>query len=326
MSSSTRLARRGVLGAALALPFAAPALAAYPDRPIRMLVGFPAGTAPDMVARLLADGLRDAAPAGVVVENRPGAGGQIAAQEVARAPSDGYTLLFAEVGQLAMGPSTYVRLPYDPARDFVAVAQAVTSDFAFVVPASVPASDLAGYVAWARARPQTFMGTFGAGSPGHFGAVLFGNANGLNVEAVHFRSAGDGMTALLNGDIQGMFGSIALVTPHVQAGRIKALATTGTRRNALLPNVATFAELGRPDMTLEAWFGVVAPAQTPAAALAVLEPAVIRALSAPALQARLVEAGFTPAVNGRAAFATLIADDTRRWAEIVRRTGFRALE
>jgi tripartite-type tricarboxylate transporter receptor subunit TctC len=143
---TARLGRRAVLAGGLALPFAGAALA-FPDRPVRLVLGFPGGTGPDVVARLLAGGLREAWPAGVLVDNRPGAAGQIAAQEVARVAPDGYTLLFGEVGQLAMAPSTYARLPYDPARDFAAVAEVAAIEFAFVVPASVPATDMAGYIA-----------------------------------------------------------------------------------------------------------------------------------------------------------------------------------
>jgi tripartite-type tricarboxylate transporter receptor subunit TctC len=317
--------RRLLLGGAAALAAARPALA-FPDRPVRLLVGFPAGTGPDLVARLAADALREAWPGGMVVENRPGAAGQIAAQEVARAAPDGTTLLFSEVGQLSMAPSTYARLPYDPARDFAPIARLVTSDFAFVVPASIPVEDFAGYLAWARGRPQLFMGTFGAGTLGHFGAVLLGAGNNLSVESVHFRATGEGMTAILNGDLQGMFGSVALVAPHVRAGRLKALGTTGPRRAGLLPDVPTFAEQNRPALSFEAWFGIVAPAATPQPAIATLEAAIMRALSSQAAQTRLVEAGFTPAVMDRAGFGTVIAADRARWAEVVRSTGFRAIE
>lgn len=320
---SSWLSRRGLVAGLLAMPMAA--RAQLPDRPVRMLVGFPAGTAPDVVARLLADAMKESLPSGVVVDNRAGAGGQIAAQEVARAAPDGTTLLFAEVGQLAMAPSTYARLPYNPARDFVPVAQVVTSDFAFVIPAAVPASDMESYIAWARGR-QIFMGTFGAGSPNHFGAMMLAGQNGLNVEAVHFRATGEGITALLNGNLQGMFGSVALLAPHIQAGRVKALGTTGVTRSPMLPQIATFGEQGRPGLVFEAWFGVVAPTGVPEPAMVALEAAVLRALSKPEVLARLREASFKPVPNGRVAFGNLIRDDTARWAEIVRQTGFRAIE
>ena len=178
MTQPTR--RAALLGAAL-LPLAARgAEAAIGDRPLRLVLGFPPGSGPDLVARLLAEGLREALPAGVVVDNKPGAAGAIAAQEVARSTvTDGSVLLLGEVGQLAMAPSTYARLPYDPARDFAPVAEVAAVDFAFVVPAAVPARTLAEYLDWGRAQPAVFLGTFGAGTPGHFGAAILAAQAGL---------------------------------------------------------------------------------------------------------------------------------------------------
>jgi tripartite-type tricarboxylate transporter receptor subunit TctC len=225
-----------------------------------------------------------------------------------------------------MAPSTYARLPYDPARDFAAIAEVASIDFAFVAPASVPAADLAGYVAWAKARGPVFMGTFGAGTPGHFGAAILAREAGLNAEPAHFRSTGEAMTAALGGDVQGMFGSVALVAPHVRSGKLKAFATTGPARSALLPEVPTTTELGLPSLAFTAWFGLVAPAATPAPVQAELESAVLRALAAAPLRAKMQEAGFRVAGNGRAAFAALMREETARWAEVVRSTGFKAIE
>lgn len=315
------LQRRGLLATTLALP-----ALAFPERPVRIVLGFPAGTGPDLVARILAEALRDAWPAGAVVDNRPGAAGHTAAQEVARAAPDGHTLLLGEIGQLAMAPSTYARLIYDPARDFSPIAEVAAIEFALVVPAGLPVDDLPGFIAMARGRPQTFMATFGAGTPGHFGAAILAGAAGFPMEAVHFRSTGEAMTAVLNGQVQGMFGTTALVGPHVAAGRVKALMTTGAARAALLPAVPTAAELGMPRLGFEAWFGLVAPAAVPEAQAAALEAAVLRALAIPAVRTRLTEAGFRVAAQGRAAFGGLIRQETTRWAEVVRETGFRALD
>jgi len=319
------ISRRAALGAAL-LPFTR-ARGALPDRPLRIVLGFAAGSGPDVLARLLADGLKEALPAGVVVDNRPGAGGLIAAAEVAKAaPADGTTLLLGEVGQLAMAPSTYARLAYDPAKDFAAVAEAASVDFCFVVPESVPANDLAGYLAWAKAQPRLNMGTFGAGTPGHFGAAMLAQAGGLAMEAVHFRATGDAMTAILTGAVQGMFGSMAVVLPQVRAGKLKALAVTGPARAPVLPQVPTMAEQGHPGLGFSAWFGLVAPAASPVPVLAALEAALLRTLASPALAGRLVEAGFRPSPQGAAGFARLMRGETARWAEVVRSTGFRAIE
>ncbi len=317
--------RRALLAGAAALPF--PALAALPERPLRILLGFPAGTGPDLLGRLLAEGMREAWPAGIVVDNKPGAGGLIAAQEVAKtAPPDGSTLLLGEVAQLAMAPSTYARIPYDPARDFSAVAELASVDFALVVPPGLPAADLDGYLAWGKGQPALYMGTFGARSPGHFAAAMLGQAAGLTVEAVHFRATADAVAAVLNGNVQGMFGSIAAVAPHVQAGRMKALAVTGPERSPLLPEVRTMAELGRPGLAVSAWFGLVAPVAVPAGIVGEIEAAVLRAMAAPGLLARLREAGFRPSVAGRAEFDALMRAERGRWAEVVRATGFRAIE
>jgi len=318
--------RRTLLAGALAAPaFITPAWA-FRDRPVRVVLGFPAGTGPDLVARLLADALRDAWPAGAVVDNRPGAAGHTAAQEVARAAPDGHTLLLGEIGQLAMAPATYARLIYDPARDFAPIAEIAAIEFAFVVPASLSVDDMAGFIAAARARPQTFLATFGAGTPGHFGAAMLAAAAGFPAEAVHFRSTGEAMTAVLSGQVQGMFGTTALVAPHVAAGRVKALMTTGAARAAQLPAIPTAAELGFPRLGFEAWFGLVAPAAVPEAIQAALEAAVLGALAAPAVRARLQEAGFRVAAQGRTAFGSLLREETARWAAVVRETGFRALE
>lgn len=319
------LRRRALLASTLAIPLATPALA-FPERPVRLVIGFPAGTGPDVVARILAEALREGWPGGAVVDNRPGAAGHTAAQEVARAPADGHTLLFGEVGQLAMAPSTFARLSYDPARDFVPVAEVAAIPFAFVVPASVPANDLPGFLAWARAQQQVFLATFGAGTPGHFGATMLAGGAGFPMEAVHFRSTGEAMTAVLNGQVQGMFGTTVLVSPHVAAGRVKALMTTGTERPALLPNTPTAGELNLPRLAFEAWFGLVAPAATPEPAQVALEGAVLRALANPAVQQRLRDAGFRVAAQGRTAFGAHIRAETVRWAGIVRETGFRAIE
>lgn len=319
------IGRRTALAAGLFLPAAA--RAALPDRPLRLVLGFPPGSGPDVAGRILAEGLRASVPAGVAVDNKPGAAGAIAAQEVARAtPADGTVLLFGEVGQLAMAPSTYARLLYDPASDFAPVAQVVAADFAFVVPSSVPADSLAEYVAWAKAQRQVFMGTFGAGTPGHFGAAILAAEAGLAIEAVHFRATGDAMTAILNGNVQGMFGTVALLAPHVRTGKLKALAVTGPARAPLLPDVPTTVELGHPSLAFDAWFGLVAPAATPTASLALLEEAVLRALSAPALRGKMEEAGFRVAPKGREAFSAHMRAETARWAEVVKQTGFRAIE
>lgn len=320
-----RLGRRSLLAGAALLPL--PARAALPDRPLRIVVGFAAGTGPDLLARLLADALKDVLPAGAIVDNRAGAGGITAALEVARsARPDGTTVMLGGVGPLAMAPSIFARLAYDPARDFAPLAFLAALDFAFVIPNALPVEDFAGYLRWGRAQSQLPMGTFGAGTPGHFGAAILGIKAGMPVEPVHFRTPGEAMAALLNASTQGLFGTIALVAPQVQARQLRALAVTSPARSALMPDVPTMQELGQPDLTFNSWFGLVAPVATPQPVLAALEAAVLRVMATPEMAARLQERGFRPAVTGRAGFEALMRQETARWAEVARVTQFRALD
>ncbi|WP_376100223.1 Bug family tripartite tricarboxylate transporter substrate binding protein [Roseomonas sp. CCTCC AB2023176] len=166
----------------------------------------------------------------------------------------------------------------------------------------------------------------GAGTPSHFGASLLSLGAGLPVEPVHFRAQGDATTAILNGDVQGMFGTVSSVAPLVRSGGLRALLVTSPARSPLLPEVPTAAEVGQPILAFEAWFGLVAPVATPAAVLATLEAAALRALAAPATRARMEAAGFRVAANGRETFGARMTAERARWAEVVRATGFRAIE
>lgn len=210
-SKSRRTAVASTLAAVLATGLApwtvVGAQPAFPSKPVRLLVGFPAGTGPDIVARLLAQKLSEQwGNLGVVVDNKPGAGGLIAASEAARAVPDGYTLMLGETGQLSIAPNTYQRLPYDPQKDFVPVSQVVTSDFVLLVnPQKVPARNVPDFVAWARQRKELFIATFGAGTPGHFGAFMFGNAVQLKPEPVHYKNTNDALGGLFSGDVQAVF-------------------------------------------------------------------------------------------------------------------------
>lgn len=323
-----KLNRRLALCAAALIPFAAPAQAqTYPDKPLRIIVGFPAGTGPDIVARLLAQKLSEGwGNLGVVVDNKPGAAGLIAASEAARAAPDGYTLLLAETGMLSIAPSTYNKLPYDPAKDFTPVSQVVTADFVLVTsPQKVPAKDLKGFIDWTRQQSKgLFMGTFGAGTLGHFGAYRFGDAVGMKPEPVHYRNTGDAMTGIIGGDVAGAFASIGLAAPSIKGGKLTALASTGAQRSPLLPELPTFKELGHPDLTFSAWFGIVVPAKTPADIVTKLNADIVRAMKSPDGRKRMEEAGFSATGTSQQAFADTIASDRQAWGKVVAATGFKA--
>ncbi|MFP5477690.1 MAG: Bug family tripartite tricarboxylate transporter substrate binding protein [Gammaproteobacteria bacterium] len=299
---------------------------AYPSRPVRLIVGFPAGTGPDIVARLLAQKLSEGwNGVGVVVDNKPGAGGTIAASEAARAQPDGYTIMLGETGQLSIAPSSYTKLPYDPKKDFAPVSQVVTSNFMLVVnPQKVPARDVKQFVDWSRQQKGLFMGTFGAGTPGHFGAYIFGDAIGVKPEAVHYRNTGDALAGLMSGDVAGAFASVGLAAPNVKAGKLVALAASGDTRAALLPDVPTFKEQGFGQVVFQSWFGIVAPSRTPPEVLAKLEADIRRAMQSADGKQRMEDAGFGVTGTTAKEFGNIIAADTVTWGKAVQATGFKA--
>ncbi len=326
----TPTTRRAVLAAAALLACAAApvvqAQAAYPARPVRIIVGFPAGTGPDIVARLLAQKLSEGwGNLGVIVDNKPGAGGLIAASEAARATPDGYTLMLGETGQLSIAPSSYTKLPYNPATDFAPVSQVVSADFALLVnPQKVPAKNVKEFVSWTQQQKGLFMATFGAGTPGHFGAFMFGEAVKLKPEAVHYKSTADALGGLFSGDVQGVFASVGLAAPNVKAGKLVALGTTGATRAAALPDVPTIKEQGYPTLEFSSWFGIVAPAKTPNDILVKLSADIQAAMKAPDAKAKMEEAGFRVTGTDRETFARIIAADTITWGKAVAATGFKA--
>lgn len=300
--------------------------ASFPSKPVRIIVGFPAGTGPDIVARLLAQKLSEGwGNLGVIVDNKPGAGGLIAASEAARAAPDGYTLMLGETGQLSIAPSSYNKLPYDPAKDFVAVSQVVTSDFVLLVnPQKVPARNVKEFVDWTRQQKGLFLATFGAGTPGHFGAYMFGDAVKLKPEPVHYKNTSDALGGLFSGDVQGVFASVGLAAPNVKAGKLAALGTTGATRTNTLPDVPTIKEQGYANLEFSSWFGIVAPARTPPDIIARLNADIVRAVQSPEGRSKMEEAGFRVTGTSQQEFARTIAADTLTWGKAVAATGFKA--
>ncbi len=297
----------------------------YPNKPIRLIVGFPAGTAPDLVARVLGQKLQETAQFNVVVDNKPGAGGLIAAQEAARAAPDGYTLMLGEVGQLAIATSSYTKLPYDVQRDFLPISLVVTADFVLLTnPEKNPSKTAREFAIWAKAQPKFFMATFGAGTPGHFGAYMFGEAAGVVAEPVHYKSTGDAVAALLSGDVPAVFASVALALPNVKAGKMRALAVSSGSRSPSFSDVPTLAEAGFANLEFSSWFGVVAPAKTPVDVLDKLNAAVLKVVGNPETKTKLQDMGFKVTGSSRDEFAKVIKDDTARWGKAVAATGFKA--
>jgi tripartite-type tricarboxylate transporter receptor subunit TctC len=333
VAGTSKLLRRLTLTAAVAatlLPWtgtqAQPA-AGYPNKSVRIIVGFPAGTGPDIVARLLAQKLSEGwGNMGVIVDNKPGAGGLIAASEAARAPADGYTLMLGETGQLSIAPNSYSKLPYDPVRDFAPVSQVVSSDFVLLVnPQKVPSKNVKEFVEWSGKQPNgLFLATFGAGTPGHFGAFMFGDAVKIKPEAVHYKSTSDALGGIFGGDVQGVFASVGLAAPNVKAGKLLALGSTGATRTNALPEVPTMKEQGYSSLEFSSWFGIVAPAKTPVDILNKLSADIQKAVKSPDGKTKLEEAGFRVTGTGRDEFARIISADTVTWGKAVAATGFKA--
>lgn len=321
--------RRRLLAGLAALsagPLFAPAARAqgWPERQVRLVVGFPPGAAPDVAARAIGQKLAELLKQPVVIDNRAGAGGQIAAQAVAKSAPDGYTLLLGELGSIAVAPAAFAKLSYDPSRELMGIGEVVRADFVLVVPAGAPARSVAEFVTAARAQKDKLnFATFGAGTPGHFGAEMFAEMAGFKVEPVHYRATGDAVTAIAAGDVQGAFVSTALAVAQVKGGKLRALATTAPQRSPLLPELPTFSEAGYPKADFSAWFAILAPAGTPAAVADALSRQLVAALQAPDLRQKLVEAGFSVVGSGRADTERLLKAETARWAGIVKASGFR---
>ncbi len=300
---------------------------AFPDRTLRLIVGFPPGTGPDVVARLLGAKLAEVLKQQVVVDNRAGAGGQIGAQAVAKSPADGYSLLLGEVGSIAIAASAFSKLPYDPAKELAGISEVVRADFVLVVPVQSAAQNVADFVRLARAKSEkgdrVNMATFGAGTPGHFGAEMLGDLAGFKVEPIHYRATGDAVTAVVAGDVAGAFVSTGLAAAQVKGGKMRALATTAPVRSALLPDVPTCAEQGFPKLDFSSWFAVFAPAGTPAGVLDALNKAVVASIQDPVVKGKLLESGFTVLGTPRADTERMLRAEAQRWAAVVKATGFK---
>ena len=296
----------------------------FPDKPIRLNVGFPAGTAPDLLARVVGQQLGDVLKQSVIVDNKPGAGAQIATQLVAKSAPDGYNLLIAEAGSVSIAPAAFSNLPYNPSKELVGVAELAWADFVLVVPQNSPYKTLRELVAANKGNTNALnFGTFGAGSPGHFLAVEFGSQSKLKVEPVHYRSTGDAVSAIISGDVTGAWVSTALASAQIKGGKVRGLAITGKARSTLIPEVPTTAEAGMPKLNYSSWLGVLAPVGTPDAVLDVLSKGFVQAVQNPEVKQKLVDAGLTVTGLGRVETNNMLKSEALRWGSIVKASGFK---
>ena len=294
----------------------------FAGKSIRLVVPFPAGGPTDIVARPLAQLLGEALGASVIIDNRGGAGGSVGADAVAKAAPDGLTLLMATVGTHAINPSLYKKLAYDPVRDFTPVALVAAAPVAVVVHPSLQVDSIASLVALAKRSPgKLAYGTAGNGTPGHLTGVMFRGATGIDIQHVPYKGSAPAVTDLLGGQIQMMFDPLQSVLPHVQSGKLRALAVSGAARSGVLPQVPTVAESGTPGFESTAWWGVYAPANLPAPLLMQLAGEIEKIAQGAAMRDRLGPLGVAPRALTGTAFAEFQKAEAAKWGKAVRDSG-----
>lgn len=319
--------RRAVLGLLGSLPLALPGAAAaqnYPNRPIRLIVPYPAGGPTDVVARIVANGLSAKLKQSVVVENRPGgAAGTVGGRIVVSADPDGYTLLVSQVGSLTIAPSLY-KLDYDTLRDLVPIAIVAVSPEILTVNPAVPANSLAEFVAYAKANPGKLnFGSPGTGTLPHIIGEQLQLATGAKIMHVPYRGAAPAVTDLLAGRVQLMIDSTSVLLTHIVSGKLRGLAITSERRIPQLPNLPTFAEAGYPQLTESLWTGLLAPAGTPVAIVTTLSAAIEEVLKTPEVREAYARLEVETQTMTPDQFKTFMAAETKKWAQVVSAAGLK---
>jgi tripartite-type tricarboxylate transporter receptor subunit TctC len=314
-----------LLGALLLLG-AAPACAqTWPSKLVRVVVPFPPGSTPDIVARLVTQGLAELFGQSFVIDNRSGAGGNIGTDAVAKAKPDGYTLLIGSNGPIAVNKALYETLPYDPERDLAPITLLVRAPQIFVVNAKLPIADFAGFVGYAKAHPGAMSyGSVGSGSASHLSMEELKFRAGLDLVHVPYRGFPAVIGDLVAGQIQASSAIAASVLPYMEDGRLRALAITTLHRASLAPTVPTIAELGYPELEAYAWQGLLAPTGTPPEIIDRLHTETVKLLRQPALHDALVRQGYEVIGDTPAEFATFIRAETAKWTAVIQRTGARA--
>jgi tripartite-type tricarboxylate transporter receptor subunit TctC len=314
--------------AALLIPSTKAAIAQGFAKPVRLVVGFPPGGAPDVVARLLAEQMKDYAPS-LIVDNRPGAGGRVALEVLKGSEADGSVMVVTPVDQLALFPHIYNRLSYKPLEDFAPVTTLCSVQFLLAVGPRVPASvqSLAEFIAWCRENPTVATyGTGGAGTHPHFLGVTLARAAGFEFVHAPYKGGVAAVQDLLGGHLAACISTIGTLLPNVQSGGLRVLATTAPTRSLALPNVPTFKEAGYPMLESLERFGVVVPSRTPPDTVAALHKSIHLALNTQAVRAGLLRLSLEPEQGSPSEFARLIASDTQRWAEVVKASGFKPID
>lgn len=312
---------KAILAALLATASLA-AAAAYPDKPIRLVIGFPAGGPLDQHARLLSDRLQAVLGQPIVIDYKAGAGGTVGAQDVMKAPADGYTLMLANTGVMVINPALYTRLPYATLRDFTPIARTAMQPLALLVNPKVPANSLKEFMEFARTRPgQVNYGSAGNGGISHLVPEMFKSATGLFMVHIPYRGSAPAFTDLMGGQVQFMAESIPQAAAYHKQGKVKALAVTSRERNPALADTPTVIESGIPGFEVVGFYGFLAPANLPKDVTAKLSDAFRQVLTSPDVRNRMIAQGADPAFLGSEDFAKFLAAEMPRWAEAVKKSG-----
>jgi tripartite-type tricarboxylate transporter receptor subunit TctC len=299
----------------------------YPEQPIRIIVGFPPGVAPDVTARLLADKFTESWGKAVVVENVTGAGSNIATDRVAKSPPDGYTLLMGGNSALVISPSLYDKLPYDPLKDFAPITQVFVAANLLVVPPAVPAKTLPELIALARAQPgKLTYGHAGVGTSQHLGGELLKYMAHVDIQPIAYRGTTAVLPDLLAGRLTMSFANISNALPLVREGKLRAFAVSSRNRSAGVPDIPTMAESGYPGFDAVPWFGLLAPAGTPPAVIDKLHRETMRVLALADVQASLHTLGLDLIGNSPEEFTNVIKAETPQWATVIRAAGIKVSE
>ena len=321
--NTTRRIALAALAAASTLAFAGAALAqAWPAKPIKIIVPYPPGGTSDILARAVGQKLSEQWSQPVVVENKPGATGNIGADFVAKSPADGYTLLLADIGSLAIAPSVVKALPFDPVKDFAPVIMVAYSPHLLVVHPSVPAKDARELVALAKAKPDTFnFAVSGIGGANHLAGIDFAQRAGIKWTYVPYKGGSQALTDMVGGQSNVMFNGMLATYPFVKDGKLKVLAVSSAKRFSAAPEIPTVAESGMPGFETGSWQGIVAPAGTPPEVVNRLHATITSILATPDMKDRLDKAGAEVRPMSPAQFGAFIRNERDRWAKVVKESG-----
>lgn len=321
----TSLLRAGLLALAVTcFGFSAAQAETYPSRPIKMVVPFAAGGPADAIGRIIAEKMSVILKQPVVIDNRPGAGGVTGMKMVAKADPDGYTFGIGSAGGLAISVSLQPDPTYDPVKDLKALTLAATVPELFVVNNSVKANSFKAFIALAKADPgKLTVASSGSGSMPHLAAELLQQYAGIKLVHVPYRGAAPAVTDLLGGQVDSMFMDIAVLLPHVQAGRIRALAIGSPQRSSILPDVPTTAELGYPEVVADNWYGIVAPRDLPKPIVDTLHAALVETLAMPEVKEKLAQQGALPGGDSPESFRAFLVAEIAKWAKVVKQANIK---